>query len=169
MQTFLFDDQGEIWDAKSHRLAEVLQASLRGEALVDYVIRNLGFVAVTQSNESLRIRVRPSVVSQTAFGALVYWLHDRPIERVLLSFFGTEWTHELVRSRDEVAQRLMARMPFKADDRTGDFLKETLPLHDLPLASPLRALLRAWSECGGKFDRERLTPCSTTRSTGALC
>ena len=76
MQTLLFDDRGELWDAKSRTLAESLQASLSGEDLLSYVVRNLGFIAIADNNGSLRLRLRPAVVSQMALGALLYWLHD---------------------------------------------------------------------------------------------
>jgi hypothetical protein len=52
MQTFLFDDKGETWDAKSPGLAEALQASLSGDELSKYVVKNLGFVSATASSVS---------------------------------------------------------------------------------------------------------------------
>ena len=42
MRSVIFDDQGEVWDAKSRRLAHDLNASIEGEELIDYAIRNLG-------------------------------------------------------------------------------------------------------------------------------
>lgn len=157
-QDIVFDDLGEMWDAKSPALAESLQASLRGDALVDYVVRNLGFVALCDHNGSISVRLRPKVVSQMAFGALLYWLHDRPVRRVLLSLQATGWSHELLPSREAAVQRLMCAIKFNADDREGDFLSRTRPFDALPPSSPLRALLNAWSESGGKYDRERLSP-----------
>ena len=44
MQSIVFDDSGEMWDAKSYRLVEMLQASLYGEELLNYAVKNLGFV-----------------------------------------------------------------------------------------------------------------------------
>ena len=101
MQTLLFDDKGETWDANSPSLAEALQASLSGDELSKYVVKNLGFVAATESDGSVRLRLRPAVVSPTALSALFYWLHDQTIERVLISCLDGEWSHELVRSCDE--------------------------------------------------------------------
>ena len=48
MQTYLFDDKGELWDGKSRRLADALHASLSSDDLLKYVVRNLGFIAVTR-------------------------------------------------------------------------------------------------------------------------
>lgn len=157
-QSFVFDDQGEMWDAKSRRLAEVLQATLPGEELLSYVIRNLGFVGVSESNGSVRLRLRPAVVSQAALGALLYWLHDRRIDRMLLSFLDGEWTHEMVRTSEEAVRRVLAHARFKPVDRDGDFLHQQRALQELPNASPLRALLDVWSDHSGRFDGDRIYP-----------
>jgi hypothetical protein len=156
LQTYLFDDKGELWDGRSRELADVLDASLPSEDLRKYVVRNLGFIAVTENSGSLRLQLRPAVVSQMALSGLLYWMHDRAVERVLISCLDGEWSHELVASREEAVRRLLARIKLHPIDREGDFLNKPRPLHDLPPASPLRAMLDAWSECSGKYDRERL-------------
>ncbi|HZT47042.1 MAG TPA: hypothetical protein VFA64_03645 [Hyphomicrobiaceae bacterium] len=156
MQTFLFDDMGDMWDAKSRSLAEALGASLSADQLAKYAVRNLGFIAASDNDGSISLRLRPAVVSQTALGALIYWLHDRPVERVLISCLDGEWSHELVSSRDETVRRLLSHAKVDMSDRQGDFLRRPRPLADLPHTSPLRALLEAWNQSGGRFDRERL-------------
>lgn len=158
MQTVLFDDMGDLWDAKSRGLAEALGASLSADELAKYVVRNLGFIAAAECDGSVSLRLRPAVVSATALSALIYWLHDRPIARVLLSFLDTDWSHELVASRDEAVRRLLARVKTKTEGREGDFLNKSLALHDLTAASPLRAALQAWSDCAGTYDADRINP-----------
>jgi hypothetical protein len=158
MRSVVFDDQGELWDGKSRRLALDLSASIGGEDLIDYVVRNLGFIAAKEMRGSLRISLRPAVVSPIAFSALLYWLHDRTADRVLVSFCDREWSHEMLRSRDEAVRKLMARVDFGQGARDGDFLQESLPIDTLPRVSPLREVLDVWRACGGKFDRERLAP-----------
>jgi len=158
-QSLLFDDSGEVWDAKSPTLAEALQASLSADELAKYVVRNMGYIAATETSGSVQIRLRPAVASPTALSAVLYWLYDLTIERVLISFLDEEeWTHALVRTVDEATKALLARVKFNASDREGDFLLQAKPLHDLPDTSPLHAVLAAWSESGGRFNRERLYP-----------
>jgi len=158
MRSVIFDDKGELWDARSRRLALDLHASIGGEEFVDYTVRNLGFVAAKEMGASLRISLRPAVVSPIAFSALLYWLYDRPADRVLVSFCDREWTHEMMRSREEAVRKLMARVDFGEGARDGDFLQESLPLDSLSRSSPLREVLDMWRASDGKFDRERLTP-----------
>lgn len=158
MRSILFDDRGEIWDAGSRRLADDLNASIHGEELVDYAIRNLGFVAAKEMGGSLRLSLRPAAVSPISLSALLYWLHDREADRVLMSFFDRVWSHELVRSRAEAIQRLLARVECGAGGRDGDFLYEELPIDSLEETSPLRNVLSMWSEANGAFDRKRMAP-----------
>jgi hypothetical protein len=158
MRSVIFDDRGDVWDARSRWLAHDLQASIGGDDLVDYAIRNLGFVAAKEMRGSLRISLRPAVVSPIAFSALLYWLHDRVVERVLISFLDRDWSHEMLRSREDALRKLMARIDFGQGARAGDFLHQDLPLESLPQSSPLRGVLDAWSASGGRFDRDRLAP-----------
>ena len=158
LQTYLFDDKGELWDGRSRELADVLDASLSSDDLRKYVVRNLGFIAITENSGSLRLQLRPAVVSQMALTGLLYWMHDRAVDRVLLSCLDGEWSHELVASREEAVRRLLARVRVNLEDREGDFLNQPQPLHHLQRSSPLRGLLEAWAECDGKYDRERLHP-----------
>jgi len=158
MRSVIFDDRGELWDARTRCLAHELQASIGGEELVDYAIRNLGFVAVKDLGGSLRISLRPAIVSPIAFSALLYWLHDRAVDRVLISFLDRDWSHEMLGSRQDAVRKLMARIDFGQGSREGDFLQQSLPLESLPASSPLKGVLDLWSASGGKFDRERLAP-----------
>ena len=170
MQTYLFDDKGELWDGKSRQLADALHASLSSEDLLKYVVRNLGFIAVTENSGSLRLQLRPAVVSQMALGGLLYWLHDHDIERVLISSLDEEWSHELVRTREEAVRRLLMRVKFIPADRDGDFLNKPRSLHHLPVRSPLRAVLgRLGRNCGGKYDPERLQPVVQKAARWSLC
>jgi len=157
-RSMLFDDQGEAWEAHSRRLAEVLQSSIVGEELAAYAVRNLGFVAVSESERAVRIRLRPAVVSPIAFAALIYWMHDQQKDRFVVSLLDGEWSHEVVGTRDEAVTTLMRRVGPRTHDRDGDFLQKPRPLHSLPRSSPLRAMLNIWSETEGRYDRERLHP-----------
>lgn len=158
MRSWLFDDQGDLRDARSRRFVDGLQASIEGEQLADYAVRNLGFVAAKELNGSLRISIRPAVVSPMAFAALLYWLHDRDVDRVLISFFDRDWSHEMLPSRRKAVRRLLARVDPGIGAREGDFLQKLLPLDGLASSSPFEGLLAMWRQSAGKFDRERLEP-----------
>ena len=85
-----------MWDAASHGLASALGASIGGAELVNYAIRNLGYVSVSENNGSVRVRLRPAAISPIAFSALCYYLMDRKPERIVLSRLERDWSHEFI-------------------------------------------------------------------------
>ena len=97
----VFDDQGEIWRASSRELKDSLGSSIGDRVLAEYSVVNIGFVAAEHVDKTVRIRVRPAVVSGAAFAGLLYWLYSRSIERVVVSWFeDMTWSHALVGSRE---------------------------------------------------------------------
>jgi hypothetical protein len=156
MKTFLFDDRGDVWDAASHRLADALGASIGGAELADYAIRNLGYVAVSENGGSVRVRLRPAAISPIAFSALLYWLNDRPLDRILISFLEREWMHEVFGSCRDAVARLLSLCTSDQNARSGEFLRQNRDLGELPASSPLRGLLDIWTDTFGRNDRERL-------------
>ena len=148
MKTFLFDDQGEIWDAASHKLASTLSASVGGSELTNYVVRNLGYVGVSENNGSVRVRLRPAAVSPIAFSALCYYLMDRKPERIVLSRFDRDWSHEFIGADVNVLRRLVDAVPVDQADRVGDFVSRTKSIEGIAPSNPLSALVKLWKETG---------------------
>jgi hypothetical protein len=157
MQSIVFDDSGEVLDGQSYRLVEMLQASLYGEDLLNYCVRNLGFVVVNDGKGSLRIRMRPKVVSPMAFSGLLYWLLERPVDRVLLSIMEQGgWSHEMFGQKQDAVNRLLQYCGPTYEDRAGEFLRKRRDPAHLPSSSPLRGLLNIWSETFHLDQREQL-------------
>ena len=99
----IFDDEGMSWSG-TRLLKAALGSSIGGFALVQYTVVNIGFVAAREDGASIHIRVRPSVASPTAFIGLLFWLHERYVERVLISYYEEDWSHVLMGSvREAVA------------------------------------------------------------------
>jgi hypothetical protein len=96
MRSVLFDHLGRVWDARSPRLAEHLGSSIKGKALGEYVVRNMGYVAAEASDRSIHVRLRPAIAAAGALRALLSWLRDKPMERVLISTLEDGWRHELM-------------------------------------------------------------------------
>ena len=142
------------------RLAEALQASLSGDELAKYVVRNLGFIAATESDGSVRLRLRPAVVSPTALSALLYWLHDQT-DRARA---------DLVPRRGVVARAGAVARRGRAGAAGAREVQRGRSRRRLPAAAPAAAARSARHQpaarrarclvanCGGKFDRERLRP-----------
>ena len=92
-----------------------LESSISGEALTDYTVRNMGYVAVAAFNASAHVRLRPEIAAPRALEALLCWFRDRATQRVLISTFEKGWRHELMPSND--ATKRMAAMVCQAEPR----------------------------------------------------
>jgi hypothetical protein len=119
----IFDDEGSRWRGTLLLLKRALQSSIGGDALVRYVVVNIGFIAATADGASVHIRIRPSVASPAALVGLLYWLHDQRVERVLISYFDGDWSHVLLRSLEDtltfLARRCDRASIFRAAEASG--------------------------------------------------
>jgi hypothetical protein len=102
MRLVVFDHRGRAWDPRAPRLAQHLGSSISGEVLADYTVRNMGYVAVAAFERSMHVRLRPAIAAPGALGALLVWLQERPVERILLSTFEDGWSHALMPSHQAV-------------------------------------------------------------------
>jgi len=92
----LFDPAGRRWSPDAGGLGAVLCTDLRGEALANYVVRNMGYVALQVRNRSAHVCIRPSIVSQPALALVADYLRRFSVERVLLSIWYLGWQHHLL-------------------------------------------------------------------------
>ncbi len=156
MKTYLFDDRGEMWDAASRSLASALCASIGGTELVNYAIRNLGYVSVSENNGSVRVRLRPAAISPIAFSALCYYLMDRKPERIVLSRLERDWSHEFIGADVNVLRRLVHLVPVSHGDRVGDFVSQPKSIDGVAPSNPLAALLKLWRDAGEPLEYESI-------------
>ena len=128
-----------------------------------------GFVAAKELNGSLRISLRPAVVSPIAFSALLYWLHDRAADRVLMSFCDRDWSHEMtaLARRKPCASCWRASTSAKA---RATAISCTKTCRSTACRRPRRSgACSTVVGVGGKFDRERMRRCWSAASTAASC
>ena len=159
-----------MWDAKSPQPRRSTAGVALRRRAGEYVVRNLGFVAATRERRLGAPAPAPRRGLADGVERALYWLHDQTIERVLISFLDGEWTHELVRSRDEAVRALLARVKFNAPDREATSCSQPRPLHDLPTPVRCAPLLDAWSELRRQVrPRAVAARCCEGRSTAASC
>jgi hypothetical protein len=96
MSPQLIDDRGKFWDSGSLELRSKLNTSIGDVELCEFTIMNLGFIGLTRSRETLRVRLRPMLVSQAALGALYVWLHENARDRVAVAWHDGRWQHEII-------------------------------------------------------------------------
>jgi hypothetical protein len=133
----LIDDQGEFWDQRSPVLRSRLRASIVDRELCQFAVLNLGFIGLAISRASLRVQLRPVLVTQAALGALYLWLHRHPPERIVLSWYDGRWRDEIVGWHHEGWRRITLLLEGTAH-RAHGFSRARIEPDQLARDNPLR-------------------------------
>jgi hypothetical protein len=156
MPSWLIDDQGHLHDPLSARLRVSLNAVHLAQEFPDYVLRNLGFIALQDTNGAAHLKLRPSVVSPVAFAALMYWLADKKPQRIMLSTLNDTWQHQVVGGHAQAIPKLTAIIAAAQNSRQADLLRRPITPHALSADNPLLALLNAQDNLVRAFDNNQL-------------
>ena len=158
--THLIDGDG---NESSLALAPMLRRLGNSSPVADlalFAVRNLGCVATAKTSRLDRLWLRPSHTKQIALAAAFEWLATSTGKGICISEYGREWNDHLFPNRAFAIQFLVGSETVRGY-RRHDFLRRRKPMTDLASTPGLVALLRVWSACGGRLDRERLMPVLT--------
>jgi hypothetical protein len=89
----LIDPEGEVVDFDDSRLQRYGNERTRRSAVVRYLISRLGWIEVIQNNRGIRLKCRPSMITEAALATVLFHLADHPESPLALSVLGTEWRH----------------------------------------------------------------------------
>jgi hypothetical protein len=144
----VFDDQGAHWSADSVELRRQLCCLDYPGQLVPDLVRNLGFIAVDHRPGLVELTLRGSTASPAAAIGLLYWLVSSGVRRGYVRDLD-QFAIELAPSPEVLVSRI------GAIGIAGPLLNRVAerPVDDRQLAatSPLRELLRKWTEAGGRL------------------
>ena len=102
----LIDDQGTCWPSGSRELFARLGNADPDFDMPSYAVRNLGFIEVEGTTESINLRLRPGAVDPKALAALFYLLSDTTPRRVVLGYFIDSWGYEICPGSEKVFVRI---------------------------------------------------------------
>lgn len=145
MSLLLIDDAGLEWPATSRKLREAFGSPYSGSEFVDYAIANLGFVGIDNYGASCQLRLRPSLVSEACWRGVSKWLRRARSERVVVSWLGSDWSYELIRSTDVALRRVENLITSTTTARPDDFLSRPLGLDEISPLSALGQIVRDWA------------------------
>src|SRR5438552_5786865 len=157
MRPTLIDERGRHWEPRSLVLRSRLRASIDDRDLAEFVILNLGFIAMAADRDSVRIRLRPAVAAPGALSALYLWLHKRPPRRIIVSWYDGRWRDEIVGWGDNGWRRLTTLLE-AAKFPTPGYSRERASIERLGSANPLRHLLEDSSRLVCSVSNPRLLP-----------
>jgi hypothetical protein len=143
----LIDDLGEEHSWPSSAIFREFEALRADYDPLAYAVRNLGFVLIIDRPGSLRLRLRPLLVSNRAIAALFYWLAERRPARSALSWFDDTWHDEVCGGPKPLYHRLTDLLhssarstlsePYLATRRSLDAVLD-------PPGHPFAPLLQTW-------------------------
>jgi len=81
----IFDDAGEGWPTQSPQLAQRLACGADGSSVIDYALRERGYVCVIPIRDALFLTFEPSVVSPLAAFAAFYEISARAPKLLILA------------------------------------------------------------------------------------
>ena len=141
----IFDDQGEVHETPGPSLRRSLPAPVGGSSLISYVVRNMGYIAVTRKQDSALVRLNPALVSATALIRFYYWLDEHRPQRVVLLIDNSSMP-EVVGGASAAIKRindLMAAHHLAADKV---FLTRDRRVEDMSDVAALSQVLRFWRD-----------------------
>jgi hypothetical protein len=154
----VIDECGADLDLDNPALPSRLGTSRRHRRLLEYLILNLGYVACEVRRRSLRIQLRPSIVSRLALANVAKRLLSRPLDRVVISSFDDHWIDEIMPSAELALKRLTDLMAKSHCKRLATFQSEDIDLARLPHASAIHAVLGYWRSAPACFKLDRIAP-----------
>lgn len=154
MHLLLIDDRGELWSETSNVIRTSFASAYADDGFSTYLVKNLGFIAIDIFGNSCQVRVRPALVSQDAFEALIKWLSHNTYDRLALGYFQDDWHLELHATPDLLAHRLLKLINQRQLDRPTDFMAEYRGLEALDDQPELQNLVQNWSKLAGELGSE---------------
>jgi hypothetical protein len=154
MSTLLIDDQGNIVRPTA-ALAKRLGTWMQGENLADFLVRNLGYVALTVRSGAATFQFRPAKVSPIALIAGIQQFYDLGAPCIWIAWHDEIWHRQNFLSCNLAIQRIADLAAVEhARTRAADFISRPRKRQHLTDANPQKLILDAWS--AGVVSVERL-------------
>jgi hypothetical protein len=148
------DENGEFWDAHGSGLREYLFCADYGNGLMDDVIRNLGYVGLRLSNNTLRIKLDRVSVSTTALSAIIYSVADLLPETVIIDWSDSDGGNELLQTPKVAITRLCEISKKIAEQR--QIKANHYDLKSAQSIASLSPIIELWTGKQGKLDANEL-------------
>ncbi len=160
MSTSLIDPSGDVWPGATQELAKRLHASLSGDQLTDYLVRNLGWAHVRSGTNVFVLRCRPALMTEAALVTLLFQIHDAASETVYaIEIVCKGGASQLLRDRDQVTNILASlTAPPSAHRfwRGQRFIASELPADASPFGKVHQQIQNLVAQSD---DLERIAPC----------
>ncbi len=152
MTAILIDQNGASWDADSQTLIQQLQVEELAPDVLDFLLRNAGYISVRPFRDSMLVAFAPARVRPVTLLAISRLLASAKPYRVLLSSYDGQWRHEILVGQDQARTRLLALVMAAQVPVSDKHLSRELRMDTLEHTNPLRVLVEKWCQQGGNLD-----------------
>lgn len=158
--THLIDDNGVLV-----RLAAAQRRLISaGDEAVDFSLRSLGYIAITELPSTCLIRICPHHLSEVSLATLAYFLAENPAKRIALSWFDSVWRDEIFGSPRLAIQRLVHLANMAATSDGQAYISRRRNLASLPASHRLQTVYELWRT--EQFDRQKFTSVLNEKAEG---
>ena len=141
MEQIIFDHQGRTFTHAAN-LQQLLRFPSSGQ-FNNYLVKSRGYVIVSLRNKSIAVHLRPSIVGDRAYAALMYAVADLRPERVFIRYFDTDWRYE-IQSTGHAAILRITRLLNLANAQRQPIHRRELCLREGQLSESWQGILNAW-------------------------
>lgn len=152
MSDLIIDGQGTIMPAGKAVMMQRYGQSARSKSLLDFLVRNMGFVRVRLGQTSVSVIAAPGQMKFRTYSAMAGLIDKRSPERVSLSWFDDGWNHEIHVGVKPLCRRLLGLMKLRGQRRSDQYISEPRSVDTLPNSSTLRAIVDCWAEKSGQLN-----------------
>lgn len=144
----VFDETGYEWPDAHRSLAGAHDFPHGQLDIVDYTIRNIGYVAWRERGNFAEVKFRPHVVSPVAVIATIQWLlASSHISRVAITVFDRAWATRIFPTKLTAIHSLFPLCDRVSGQPARHFRSRRVAATSLSHDSPLKEVLARWSAC----------------------
>jgi len=150
--TLLIDEHGTAYDPSGWAIREKLGVNASGAALVDYGIRNCGFIELKFNAAGCALKLAPGRINYTSFAAATWRIDEFQPQRISLSWYDGEWHHEIATHAQSVYDKVFAKMWANRATAGSPIRSQLRSPSDLTATDPLKSVISLWQANGGQID-----------------
>lgn len=140
LKNTLIDPQGEVFDAETLWHAHNLSRTMTLPSYIDYACRNLGYIAIEQTDQAVCISLRPNLFTAAGEISMLYQLAElESVHRHVLRQFENGWEHTILPDFNALLmalQRLRARAA-----RPENFIRQAVAPEDEHVPDQVRQII----------------------------
>ena len=150
--TLLIDESGKVYDSNGWAIRSKLGVAASGSALVDYAVRNCGYIELKFGGSKCSLKLAPGRANYVSFSAASTLIDKHKPERMSLAWYDGEWHYEIVTNPQAAFERIVGEMWANRATAGGRFRSHLWSPLDLPGSNPLKTVFGLWQASGGSID-----------------